>query len=295
MSAALKSDTINIIDAAATPALAKLFGQIGKLTTLPASAQRIMEAATDQSAGAGELLEVIEGDPVLAAKILRRVNSAFYGLRNRVEDLRSAISLMGPREIRNLAFTVYVSRMFDGESSHRDFSREGLWQHCVAVGQAARLVSATCRCEKPDEAYLAGLLHDMGLILLDQYLPKKLMRVVDAVADGAGTVEAEMSLLPFDHTQLGAYVAMQWNFPPAVIAAARYHHDPLFAPKAYRPITSIVAVANYLCHRADVTSLGVANIEAPSDDVLSEIQMDQAQLTTIWEQLREALESSPKM
>ena len=295
MSVALRSDTINIIDAEATPALSNLFRRIGDVTTLPAAAQRIMELASDQSANASDLLQVVEGDPVLATKVLRRVNSAFYGLRNRVDDLRSAISLLGFREIRNLALTVYLSRMFDSGSEYRQFTREGLWQHCVTVAQASRLISTTCRCERPEAAYLAGLLHDMGLILLDQFMPKYLFQVVDRVSDGAETCASERALLPFDHTELGAFVALQWNFPPDVVAAIRYHHDPLAAGEPHREMSSIVAVANYLCHRADVTSLGTQNVFAPASEVLAELKLEQPQLASIWDQLQAALETSPDM
>jgi len=291
-SAAAKTDTINIVDATATPALAKLFQRIEQLTTLPQAARRIMQLAGDQAASAADLLAAVEGDPVLSAKVLRRVNSAFYGLRNKVEDLRSAISLLGFREIRNLALTVHLSRLFDSGSQYLSFSREMLWHHCVAVAQASRMISITCRRESADEAYLAGLLHDIGLILLDQYLPKYLCQVIDLVNDGAGTCEAELAVLPFDHTQLGAYVATQWNFPAAVVAAARYHHDPLCAPRVYRATTSIVAVGNYLCHRAGVSSLGVQNAFAPADEVFAELELEQPQLASIWDQLQEALESS---
>ena len=292
MSALPQTSSLQIIDAEATPALSKLFERIGSLTTLPAAAQRIMQLVADQSSNTSDLLAAVEGDPVLAAQVLRRVNSAFYGLRNRVDDLRSAISLLGFREIRNLALTVYMSRMFNGNSEYRGFTREGLWKHCVAVAHASRLISLTCRRESPDEAYLAGLLHDMGLILLDQYMGKHMMQIVDLITEGKPTCEAERAIIPFDHTLLGAYVATQWNFPKSVIAATRYHHDPLEAPTEFAQMTATVAVANYLCHRAGVSSLGTQNTYAPSDEVFALLKLEQAQLASIWDQLQEALASS---
>ena len=292
MSALVKTESIHIIDADAAPALARLFERIGQLATLPAAAQRIMQLVSDQSANTTDLLAAVEGDPVLAAQVLRRVNSAFYGLRNRVDDLRSAISLLGFREIRNLALTVYMSRMFDSGNEYRGFSRQQLWQHSVGVAHASRLISLTCRRESPDEAYLAGLLHDIGLILLDQYMAKHLMQVVDLVIEGKPTCEAEREVLPFDHTLLGSYLAMQWSFPTSVIAATRYHHEPLTAPGDHRQMTAIVAVADYLCHRAGVSSLGTQNTFAPDDRIFSVLKLEQAQLATVWDQLQEALASA---
>lgn len=295
MTATAKVENINIVCDRSTPALSKLFESISRITTLPVAAQRIMQLSADRSASATDLLSVVEGDPVLAARVLRRVNSAFYGLPNKVEDLRNAVNLLGFREIRNLALTVYLARTFDGESEYRHYSRQGLWQHCTSVAHVARLISTSCKLESPDEAYLAGLLHDLGLILLDQYLPKYLHQIVDLVSEGADTCQAERALLPFDHAQLGAYVATQWNFPAAVIAAARYHHQPLDAPSDYQTMASIIAVANYLCHRAGVTSLGTQNHFAPSDAIFSQLELDQSQLEQLWEQLQDALENSPAL
>lgn len=293
MTAVTQIEAINIVDAASQPALARLFQRVGQLTPLPTAAHRITQLAADQSSNATDLLDVVEGDPVLAAKVLRRVNSAFYGLRNRVTDLRSAISLLGFREIRNLALTVYLARIFDNGSSYRGFSRDGLWHHCVCVAQAARLISKARRRENSGETYLAGLLHDLGLILLDQFLQKHLYKIIDLVDGGAGTPEAEATVLPFDHAQLGAFVAMQWNFPTGVVAAIRYHHDPQAAPSDHRETTSTVSVANYLCHRAGVTSLGVQNIFTPPDDVFAQLQLEPAQLASVWDQLQEALRGTP--
>lgn len=295
MSAAVKTDAIDIIDLSARPALGNMFRRMGELTTLPSAAQRVMALVSDASSTATDLLAVVEGDPVLAAKVLRRVNSAYYSLRNSVADLRSAISLLGFREIRNLALTVYLARIFDEGVQYRTFSRQGLWDHSVAAAQAARLVATTCRRDIVDEAYLAGLLHDLGLILLDRFLPKYLFQIVDRVNDGADTCEAETELLSFDHTQLGAYVARQWNFPSAVIAATAYHHNPLAAPEIFHDMTCTVAVANYLCHRADHSSLGVANIGPPPDEAFAHLELSPDRLASVWDRFQQALCSAPSM
>ncbi len=292
MSAALKTDAIDVIDPTARPALCTMFRRIGELTTLPTAAQRVMALVADASSTATDLLTVVEGDPVLAAKVLRRVNSAFYSLRNRVADLRSAISLLGFREIRNLALAVYLARMFDEGDQYRTFSRQGLWDHSVATAQAARLVATACRRDVIDEAYLAGLLHDLGLILLDRFLPKYLFQVVDRVNDGVDTCEAETQLLSFDHTQLGAFVARQWNFPSVVIAATAYHHEPLAAPADFRDMTCTVAVANYLCHRAGLSSLGVANVGPPPDEAFAHLELSPERLASVWDRFQGALHAS---
>ncbi len=293
MTAAEKIATINLVDVQATPALAKLFRRVSEMTTLPVAAQRIMQLVADATSSATDLLAAVEGDPVLAAKVLRRVNSAFYGLRSKVADLRSAISLLGYREIRNLALTVYLARMFKDGNTYKKFSREALWEHSVAVANASRIVARTYGNATPDEAYLAGLLHDIGLILLDQYLPRHLFQVIDLVEQGKSTCAAERELLPFDHTLLGAYVATQWNFPPQVTLAIRYHHDPLAAEGPHRDVAALISISNYLCSRAGFTSLGVQQLSPPNGRVLAQLQMSEAQFQSLAESLQETLRSTP--
>jgi len=122
---------------------------------------------------------VIESDPTLALRILRTVNSSYLGLTNRVADRKSAISLLGFREVRNLALTVYVGRLFKESGVYRGFTRDGLWNHMVTVATTARMIAKVCHKAGPDEAYLAGLLHDVGYILIDQFLRRHFISVLD--------------------------------------------------------------------------------------------------------------------
>ena len=98
-------------------------------------------------------------------RIMRTVNSSYYSLQNKVADLKLAITLLGFKEIRNLAMTAYVSQLFRADAGHGAYSREHLWNHFIGVGSVARLIAETTRTVPPREAYLAGLLHDLGIIL----------------------------------------------------------------------------------------------------------------------------------
>ena len=145
-------------------ALEKLFRRIGQLSSLPGVAQRIIEVADDEDSTAEDLLKVVEQDPTLAVRIMRTVNSTFFGLHQEVADLQTAVSMLGFVEVRKLALTVCVARLCEENSSYHSFSREGLWKHMVTVAEISRLVSEICGCGKPEEAYMAGLLHDIGLV-----------------------------------------------------------------------------------------------------------------------------------
>jgi putative nucleotidyltransferase with HDIG domain len=266
-------------------ALERLFSRIGEVSSLPSTAHKIISLAEDDNVQSEQLREAIQGDPVLVARILRRLNSSYYALSHKVADLRTAISLLGLREIRNLALTVFVSRLFEPGTVHNAYKRENLWTHSVSVGAAARLVSRVCGRGAAEEAYIAGLLHDIGLILLDQTLRRHFFKVVDAIDPATPTHIVENRILTFDHALLGGFVARKWNFPDQVADAITYHHQPWCYTGPHKDLVFVVSVANYLCSRAGLTSLGVHNVAPPPDEVYRGLGLDQVTLAIIWDEL----------
>lgn len=273
-------------------ALERLFVRIGDVTTLPAAAHKVLKLTEDDNADGEQLREAIQSDPVLVARILRRLNSSYYALSHRVSDLKAAISLLGLREIRNLALTVFVSRLFEGGVAHGSYRREQLWTHSVAVAVASRLVARVCGRGAGEEAYVGGLLHDIGLILLDQTLRKHFLKVIDAIDGETPTHIVESRILTFDHAVLGGFVARKWNFPEPVADAITFHHQPWCYTGPHKDLVQVVAVANYFCSRAGVTSLGIHNVPPPPDEVYAGLGLDQISLAIIWDELDTALDKA---
>jgi len=276
-------------------ALERLFARIGDVTTLPAAAQKVLRLTEDENANPEQLREAIQSDPVLVARILRRLNSSYYALSHKVSDIKMAISLLGMREIRNLALTVFVSRFYEGGAVHGRYNRENLWSHSVGVAVASRLVARVCGKSACEEAYIAGLLHDIGLILLDQTLPRHFHKVLDAIDEQTPTHIVESRILTFDHALLGGFVARRWNFPDPVADAITFHHQPWCYSGPHAELVHVVAVANYLCSRAGVTSLGVHNVSPPPDEIYSALGLDQVTLAIIWDELDTALEKATSL
>jgi HD-like signal output (HDOD) protein len=276
-------------------ALERLFTHIGLVTSLPAVGQRILQLTENDSTSADELREAIQSDPVLVARILRRLNSAYYGLSHKVADVRTAVSLLGFREIRNLALTVFLAKMYEAPGIHGGYRREMLWSHSVAVAACSRLISRVCGRGLPEESYIAGLLHDLGLILIDQTLRRHFTRVLDALAPNLPTCLVENRILSFDHAALGGFVARKWNFPEQIADAITFHHLPLSYSGPHRDLVNVITVANYLCCRAGRTSLGVANVQPPPDAVYSGLGLDQVTLSIICTELEATLEKADVM
>ena len=153
----------------------------------------------------------------------------------------------------------------------------------------SRLVSNVCGAAKPEEAYVAGLLHDIGFILLDQHLKQYLFRVIESLQEDRPTVDVERRILTFDHAQLGAFVTAQWNFAPQVTDAIGYHHQPHVYCGSHRDLVCVVAIANYLCSHAGFTSLGVHNVPEPHESVFAALGLDDVAMALIREELPESL------
>ncbi len=271
-------------------ALQRLFTRIGDLSALPAGARQLVQLTKDL--GQDGLQRLIQADPSLVAQTLRRVNSSYYGLNKTVRDLSVATQLLGVREVRNLAMTVYLSRMFEPSMSMGSFSRRGLWNHSVAVAATSHLVSRVCGRAVPGDAYIAGLLHDIGLLLLNRQMRRHFIRVIEAVDKPMPTCEVERQVYLFDHAELGAYVATTWEFPAPVVDAIRFHHEVERYAGIHRDLVYVIAVSNYLCSRAGWTSMGVHNVPSPPDRVYRELNLDQVALSIIWKELELTLEKS---
>ncbi len=273
----------------------RLFSRIGEVSSLPAVAMKIIEVANNPGSSALDLLEVIERDVALAMRIMRIVNSSYYALKNKVADLQLAITLLGFEQIRNLALTSYIAQLFESSPGHGKYRREGLWNHLIGVGTVARLIAETCGKVPPREAYLAGLLHDVGLILVDQYLHKPFCQVVDALADNVPVCAVEKQVLGFNHAELGGYVAEKWDLPEHLTTAIRYHHVPQKYEGPHSDMVYVVALANSFCSAKGLTSLGARDLKRPPNEIFAGLGLNQQQVTEIWDQLDEILKAADIM
>lgn len=271
--------------------LATVVRRIDKISTLPSVAHRVMAVADDPDAGAHEMKEVMENDPSLSARILRCINSAAFGLRKQTTNLQQAISYLGMKQIRNLAVTASVSELFAGDDTIGPYCRSQLWRHMVSVGICARLIAMRRRLNEFEDAFLAGLLHDIGIVLEDQYLHEPFVEVVHSLDQSKTLAEIERTHLGFDHTRLGAEVAKTWGFPEVTEASIRHHH----ASAKYRGtqinIVRCVEVANLICTLKGVSSVGLKLVEI-SEPALTGLSLTREDITVLADDLDQELEAS---
>ncbi len=232
----------------AAPDLNTIVKSVEQIATLPDITARVVQAAQDPRNNAFELLKIVTHDPALAAKILKVVNSSFYGLSVQITSLGRAIALLGMNAVKNLAVASSISTMFRGGEICRGLEAGDLWNHSIAVAVCARELARGMKLETAEEAFLVGLLHDVGLLLEHQLYPEQLREICDeSRASTYAFRDLEHQRLGFDHAQLGGAVAERWKFPAGIAAAIRHHHAPAQAPIEQRSLAWLVYAADSVC------------------------------------------------
>jgi HD-like signal output (HDOD) protein len=233
-----------------SPDLQQALLRVAEIRSLPEITTRIVQVVEDPRATARDMHDIIRMDPALAAKILRVVNSAFYGLPSQVASLERAILLLGLSAVKNIALAASLSRLFSAAALAEQFVARDIWRHCVAVGVCSRLLASAGNSNQADEAFVAGLVHDVGLIVVQQLFPAKL-KVVAAQCNAAAQsfCALEQGVIGADHQTFGAALATKWRFPAGLYHAIAYHHEPLTLQPEFRKIPAIVYAADTLCGR----------------------------------------------
>jgi HD-like signal output (HDOD) protein len=232
------------------PIVEAAVGGMSHVATLPEITLRIIDLVEDPTSTAQDLREVIASDPALCSRIIKVVNSAFYGLPRQIGSIDRAVVLLGLNAVKNIAIAASLSKLFRGGDLGPSFSARDLWTHSVATAGAAKQLADELGLSSTDETFLAGLMHDLGVIVEIQVLRSKLIPMFDELrlgADGYPTAdmrEVERRHLGADHTQFGAGLCESWKFPPALTATTRFHHEPWEAPAEHRRLVSIVHVAD---------------------------------------------------
>ncbi len=219
--------------------------KLADLPTLPAIITKIIETANDPNATAEQMQRLIAMDQGLASKILRVVNSAYYGFPKRVSTISQAVMILGFGTVRNLVLGVSTFGMLAQKSMPYGLNRSKFWEHCAASA-AAGTVLAKHRLPRnynaSEEAFLGGLLHDVGSLFLDSYFPVQYaVAMAFAAREGKSAREAETQVLGIDHVMVGRSIAEHWNFPPHVTAMIGSHHEPSASQEHFEMIALIHA------------------------------------------------------
>ncbi len=265
--------------------LDEIADRICNVSTIPHIAMQIIEMVHNPRSAPAALTTVLESAPSLAARVLRTLNSAVYGLRAPVETLLGAVSFVDLTEVGNVALTALIADIFKKDVVVGSYNRQGVWQHMICVGLGARLVAARAGVENFEEAYLGGLLHDMGILLIEEHLRETFAEILTSLSRTKPLWQAEQEYLGFDHTQLGTRVAEIWSLPASTRAAIRYHHGSEGCEDGHKIIVQAVEIANVLCSSKGRSAIGTACMEKPSESALRALSISRDGLKVLWDDL----------
>lgn len=230
-----------------TETLDKIVKAVKELPALSHVASKVLAITEDPDANASDLAETINLDPNLAASILKLANSAYYGFARHISTVTDAIVLLGFSTIKSLTIAASTYKIYNKEVSGYSLSKGEIWRHSIGCAMMSKLIAMRSKYKVPEEAYVAGLIHDIGKIVLDRFVEKEFAQITEIVDnEKISFSEAEKRILGFDHPEVGAKVVERWNFPANLVEAIRYHHEPEKA-EVSPPLTSIVHIADASC------------------------------------------------
>ncbi len=252
--------------------------QHGTIQALPETAIQLIQLFRDPNCSAGQLLKVIQKDAALSAKVIKTVNSAFYGLETKITNLQCAMAYMGVKTVKEVTL---ASSMTQGRKPTviGQFSTTDLWDHSLAVAVFVRELAVRTNGADPEDAFLAGMLHDVGLLFEAQLEPKICEGIFAGAAAGQNSlVDLEEATFKFNHCHLGEKISIRWRFPEDVICVTRWHHVPELSPEEHQAICRLVYVADHACCTAGVGFALTCAKDPLPDDVLVAVNVTRESL-----------------
>ena len=200
--------------------------QINNLPTLPTVATQLLEMLGEEMVSINDISKLMERDPAITAQILKVSNSAYYGLRKEIDTVPRALIVLGVNEIANIILSLSLFKTFTNVDD-TEFDIKTFWKHSGVVAYLSRFLAREFELDTHGEEFTAGLMHDLGKIILDQYYHDDYKEVIKEMRNLKLTSsEAEKNVLGFNHAKVGNWLSKKWRIPKNISKAILYHHDP---------------------------------------------------------------------
>jgi putative nucleotidyltransferase with HDIG domain len=266
MSNSLEAVTVDVTTEAndTSDQLTRIVAMTRDLPAMPHVASKVLELSSDPGTSARQLQQVIADDQAMTARILKIANSAMYSCSRKIKTLTEAIVMLGFNSIRSLVVTSAARNLYNTKSSQTGLKERLLWEHSIGAAFACRLLVEPRLPALTEEAFLAGLLHDIGKLVLKIRVPTDFDEIVQIVYNENRPFHlTERELLGFDHSVVGAMLVNKWKFSPALENVILNHHDP-DALSADDPLLLYLDLGNKLCHK-----LGIGFVAEPDLDIVN--------------------------
>ncbi len=224
-----------------------------EISSIKSTVAELIRLINDPKSSANDLKEVIQLDPPLTAKLLKLANSAYFGFSRTIGDLKDAVVCVGFNELKELALHQKISQLFNQGDPFAGYSRSLLWKHSVAVAVCGKLIYTRELDQLGGNAYVAGLLHNIGIIIEDQFLLDSFFQILDEYGSrDVNYADIEQKILGYDHTDIGHALAIDWNFPEETAIAIQRHHSPIPVGNDAAELTYTLYIADSLCHSDNI-------------------------------------------
>jgi len=273
---------------------------IRDIPTLPVVLEKLKREMTNPHSDAARIARIVEDDPSMMARILKVVNSPLYASHERIETLPLAISRMGLNAISNIALSTSVFSTF-GPAWQKDFDRKEFWCHCICTGIAVNVIDERRRNHlmgryEKNELHLAGLLHDIGKIVFEQYFHDEfVISVLFCKQRSIPLFQMELECIGADHTQVGAWLGARWRLSERLNETIRWHHEPTNAKEEYQELIMMCHAANYICNLVRIGDSGDAVAPSFFRGVWKRLGIDIEDISGMIEQIKEESKNSEIM
>jgi HD-like signal output (HDOD) protein len=266
---------------------------ISNLPSHPIVIERITKLLANPRTSAEEIGKAITADQALAAKVLKLVNSAFYGFPGRISTLSHAIVILGFSTIKNIVLTASFFDSFRGKGKATEgFNLEQFWFHSIACGVASQSIARAVGSSEKEECFIAGLIHDIGKIILCHYLPDDFENLMaHTMQKDILFYESEKELFDICHDEIGGYLAKRWNLPTTLQNAVRYHHQPMPTHEHYM-VSVIVHTADIFIRALDYGNGGDNKIPIISENAWKSLDLENASLTALFDGIKEEIDKA---
>ncbi len=273
-------------------ALRAITERVTSIPTLPTVITRMSTLLQDPRTSAEEVGKAITNDQALASKVLKLVNSAFYGFPGRINTITHAIVILGFGTVKNIVLTASIFDSFGGKGEAGAFDVEKFWLHSIGVGAGAKAIAQLTGFRYLEEAFLGGLLHDIGKIILSQYAKPEMAKVMKVISQkNCLFLEAEKEALGATHQELGSWLCGKWNLPKDLTASVTFHHRPAGAGD-HMQITSIIHLADLLVRALAIGSGGDNKIPRIDSEAWAKLGLKEQDLSQILKAVEEEVEKA---
>lgn len=263
--------------------------KIPKLPTIPPVADRIIQLVNNKAAFIDAIVNTIETDAAISAKVISFSNAAFYRLGGPVTTIQDAVMKVGFDNVKSIALGISLLTIFKPKNGEAG-EYPNICRHCMAVGLIAKDITDHLNWRNHDDVFTTGLLHDLGLMVMNVFFPDIFDRIVKRFSTGLTFVESEKEVCGFTHGDVGAWLADKWNLPDSIYEVIRHHHSPSLAgPKP--EVEAIVHLADILAAQKGFSPISLKGYEGPRDAAaLKILHMDEQKISEIEARIEEIVE-----